>query len=204
MRDDFPENALFDWAYMPILPPELTVAICAWRHLQGGRRFLHYNGFDDDGTEGERPAHIAIKTDLATGLRLAFSPNVRDESKPAMGGEEFVDKLPPDLRKAARPFVFFDKEAFAGEYFRLFDELYETYNNADTRILLAPWWAQGAPKRNSTASLSICTCSSRRCRRPTAYAGTASPRCSGSTISISSTAMSPMDMRFTPPRPKSS
>jgi len=144
VRDDFPENALFDWAYMPILPPELTVAICAWRHLQGGRRFLHYNGFDDDGTEGERPAHIAIKTDLATGLRLAFSPNVRDESKPAMGGEEFVDKLPPDLRKAARPFVFFDKEAFAGEYFRLFDELYETYNNTDTRILLAPSWAHGA------------------------------------------------------------
>ena len=29
----------------------------------------------------------------------------------------------------------------ADSYFRLFDELYETYNNKDTRILLAPCWA---------------------------------------------------------------
>src|SRR5262249_60934891 len=31
VRNDFLENALFDWAYMPILPPELTAAVCAWR-----------------------------------------------------------------------------------------------------------------------------------------------------------------------------
>jgi len=29
----------------------------------------------------------------------------------------------PDLRVGARPFVFFDKEALADSYFRLFDEL---------------------------------------------------------------------------------
>jgi len=29
VRNDFLENALFDWAYMPILPPELTAAIGA-------------------------------------------------------------------------------------------------------------------------------------------------------------------------------
>jgi len=69
---------------------------------------------------------------------------VRDESKLAMGGEEFIETLPPDLRVGARPFVFFDKEALTDSYFRLFDELYETYNNKDTRILLAPCWAHGA------------------------------------------------------------
>ena len=60
----------------------------------------------------------------------------------------------------ARPFVFFDKEALVDSYFRLFDELYDTYNDKDTRILLAPCWAHGAseafcavcaPKRTSAA-----------------------------------------------------
>ena len=90
VRNDFLENALFDWAYMPILPPELTAAICALRHLRSGCTLLHHNGFDDDGAEGARRAHIAIKTYLSTGIRLAFSPGVRDESKLAMGGEEFI------------------------------------------------------------------------------------------------------------------
>ena len=144
VHNDFLENALFDWAYMPILPPELTASLCALRHLRSGCTLLHHNGFDDDGPEGARRAHVAIKTYLSTGIRLAFSPGVRDESKLAMGGEEFVATLPPDLNQAARPFVYFDREAFADDYFRLFDELYETYNNADTRILLAPCWAHGA------------------------------------------------------------
>jgi cytosine/adenosine deaminase-related metal-dependent hydrolase len=144
VHNDFLENALFDWAYMPILPPELTSSLCAWRHLRSGCTLLHHNGFDDDGPEGARRAGIAIKTYLATGIRLAFSPGVRDESKLAMGGEEFVATLPADLSEAARPFVFFDKEALLDQYFRLFDELYEAYNNADTRILLAPCWAHGA------------------------------------------------------------
>src|SRR5246127_545525 len=144
VHNDFLENALFDWAYMPILPPELTAALCALRHLRSGCTLLHHNGFDDDGPEGARRAHVAIKTYLSTGIRLAFSPGVRDESKLAMGGEEFIDTLPPDLRVGARPFVFIDKEGLADSYFRLFDELYDTYNNTETRILLAPCWAHGA------------------------------------------------------------
>jgi hypothetical protein len=43
--------------------------------------------------------HIAIKTYLSTGIRLAFSPGVRDASKLAMRGEEFIETLPPDLRE---------------------------------------------------------------------------------------------------------
>jgi 5-methylthioadenosine/S-adenosylhomocysteine deaminase len=143
VKNDFLENALFDWAYMPVLPPELTAALCAWRHLRSGATLLHHNGFDDDGPEGARRAHAAIKTYRATGIRVAFSPGVRDESKLVMGGEAFIATLPDDLREAARPFVFFDKAAFGDEYFRLFDELYAAYNDADTRILLAPSWAHG-------------------------------------------------------------
>jgi len=115
VHNDFLENALFDWAYMPILPPELTASLCALRHLRSGCTLLHHNGFDDDGPEGARRAHVAIKTYLSTGIRLAFSPGIRDESKLAMGGEEFIETLPPDLSKAARSFVFFDKEAFADD-----------------------------------------------------------------------------------------
>src|SRR5215468_66283 len=120
VRNDFLENALFDWAYMPVLPPELTAAMCALRHLRSGCTLLHHNGFDDDGAEGAKRAHIAIKTYLSTGIRLAFSPGVRDESKLAMGGEEFIETLPPDLRVGARALVFFDKEALADSYFCLF------------------------------------------------------------------------------------
>ena len=118
--------------------------MCALRHLRSGCTLLHHNGFDDDGVEGARRAHIAIRTYLSTGIRLAFSPGVRDESKLAMGGEEFIETLPPDLRVGARRLVFFDKESLADSYFRLFDELYETNNDKDTRILLAPCWAHGA------------------------------------------------------------
>src|SRR6516165_12366239 len=58
VHNDFLENALFDWAYMPILPPELTASLCALRHLRSGCTLLHHNGFDDDGVEGARRAHI--------------------------------------------------------------------------------------------------------------------------------------------------
>ena len=97
VHNDFLENALFDWAYMPTLPPELTAAMCALRHLRSGCTLLHHNGFDDDGVEGARRAHIAIGTYLSTGIRLAFSPGVRDESKLAMGGENSLRRCHPIL-----------------------------------------------------------------------------------------------------------
>src|SRR5260370_36605369 len=108
VRNDFLENALFDWAWMPILPPELTAAVCAWRHLRSGCTTLHHNGFDDDGPEGARRAHVAIKTYLESGIRLAFSPGLRDESKLVMGGNAFLATLPPELRGPPAEAVAFD------------------------------------------------------------------------------------------------
>lgn len=144
VRNDFLENAMFDWAYMPALPPELTAGMCAWRHLRSGCTTLHHNGFDDDGPEGARRAKTAIRTYLDTGLRLAFSPGLRDESKLVMGGEAFLETLPSELAAPLRHLVHFDREALVEEYLGLFEELYATFNGPETRILLAPCWAHGA------------------------------------------------------------
>lgn len=144
VHNDFLENALFDWAYMPVLPPELTAGLCAWRHLRSGCTTLHHNGFDDDGPEGARRARIAIKTYLDSGIRLAFSPGFRDESKLAMGGEEFLATLPDELRGKAQVLFAFDRDALMDSYFGLFDELYSGFDGDDTAILLAPCWAHGA------------------------------------------------------------
>lgn len=144
VHNDFLENALFDWAYMPVLPPELCAGLCAWRHLRSGATTVHHNGFDDDGAEGARRARIAIKTYLDSGIRLAFSPGFRDESKLAMGGEDFLGTLPEPLRSKAQAMFSFDREALMDSYFSLFDELHASFNGSDTAILLAPCWAHGA------------------------------------------------------------
>ena len=124
-----------------------------------------------------------------------------------MGGEEFIETLPPDLRVGARPFVFFDKEALADSYFRLFDELYDTYNNKDTRILPAPCWAHGASeaflrrvraKADERGGVMIhMHLLQSPVQRSTACAGTESRRCSGSMISVWWRTTLFMAMRFT-------
>jgi cytosine/adenosine deaminase-related metal-dependent hydrolase len=141
---DFLENALFDWAVMPALPSELTAALCALRHIRSGCTLLHHNGFDDDGPAAARRAGVAIRTYLSTGIRLAFSPAIRDESRLALDGEGFLATLPPDVQAWASPLVRFDKRQAVDEYFALFEELYARHNGAETRVLLAPSWAHGA------------------------------------------------------------
>ncbi|MEI8191941.1 MAG: amidohydrolase family protein, partial [candidate division NC10 bacterium] len=141
---DFLENALFDWEVMPALPPELTAAMCALRHIRSGCTLLHHNGFDDEGASGARRAEAAIRTSLSTRIRLAFSPAIRDESRLALDEEGFLATLPTDLQAWATPLVRFDKRRAADEYFALFEDLYARHNGAETRILLAPSWAHGA------------------------------------------------------------
>ncbi|MFA5027144.1 MAG: amidohydrolase family protein [Candidatus Methylomirabilota bacterium] len=141
---DFLENALFDWAVMPILPPELAAALCALRHIRSGCTLLHHNGFDDDGPAAGRRAECAIRTYLSTGIRLAFSPAIRDESRLALDEEGFLATLPPDLQAWAAPLVRYDKRQAVEDYFALFDDLFARHNGPDTRVLLAPSWAHGA------------------------------------------------------------
>ena len=95
-----------------------------------GCTLLHHNGFDDDGAEGAGRTHIAMNVSVDRDPPRVLARR-RDESKLAMGGKEFIETLPPDLKAKARPFVFFDNEALTASYFRLFDELFEAYNNTE-------------------------------------------------------------------------
>ena len=143
VRNVFLENALFDWSAMMVLPPELTSAMCAYRHLRSGCTTLHHNGFDDD-VSGAQAANMSIQHYLASGLRLAFSPGLRNESKLALDEFAFFETLPQDLKEWARPRVFYDKQVLEDNYFELFDQLYSSFDSSETRILLSPSWAHGA------------------------------------------------------------
>src|SRR2546423_14584741 len=96
---DFLENALFDWAYMPVLPGELTSAMCALRHIRSGCTTLHHNSFDDEGKSGYERAHRSVQTYLKTGIRLAFSPSIRPKNRLALDDEAFWQTLPADLQQ---------------------------------------------------------------------------------------------------------
>jgi cytosine/adenosine deaminase-related metal-dependent hydrolase len=141
---DFLENALFDWAYMPILPPELTSGLCALRHIRSGCTTLHHNGFDDEGKAGGDRARRSVKTYLSTGIRLAYSPSIRDLNKLALDDEAFWKTLPPELQDWSKPLIAFDRKTAQDEYFALFDDLHRTFDNAETKILLSAAWAHGA------------------------------------------------------------
>jgi cytosine/adenosine deaminase-related metal-dependent hydrolase len=143
VKNDFLENTLFDWAYMHLLPPELCAGMTAYHHIRTGSTLLHHNGFDDDGAIGRERAHKAIKVYLDSGIRLAFSPGVRDESKLALDENAFFETLPEDLKAFAKPRVFYDKKKVEEDYFALFGDLRSRYENSETRILLSPSWAHG-------------------------------------------------------------
>ena len=147
VANDFLENCLFDWAFMHLLPAELCAGMTAYHHIRSGCTLLHHNGFDDDGPTGLARAHTAIRTYLDSGIRLAFSPGVRDESKLALDEQAFFETLPDDLKAFARPRVFYDKRQVEEDYFALFEALHGRYDGADTRVLLSPSWTHGASER---------------------------------------------------------
>src|SRR4030095_14794741 len=124
VRNDYLENNLLDWAIMPSFAPELTAALGVVRHVRGGCTTLHHMGFD---TEGPRAADLcagAIPTSLDGGIRLAFSPGVRNVDKLVLDSHAFLATLPPDLRAFAEPLVNLDSAAMERDYFALFEHLY--------------------------------------------------------------------------------
>ena len=143
VANDFLENCLFDWAFMHLLPPELCAGMTAYHHIVSGSTLLHHNGFDDDGRIGAERAHVAIKVYRDSGIRLAFSPGVRDESKLALDEFGFFETLPADLQDWARPRVHYDKAEIERDYFALFEDLYSRYNGPEMRVLLSPSWTHG-------------------------------------------------------------
>jgi cytosine/adenosine deaminase-related metal-dependent hydrolase len=140
--NDYLENNLLDWAIMPSFDPELTAALGVVRHVRGGCTTLHHMGFDTEGPRALDLCERAIRTYLDGGIRLAFSPGVRNVDKLVLDSHAFLATLPPDLRAFAEPLVNLDSTAMERDYFDLFDHLYRTFNSEDTRILLSPSWAQ--------------------------------------------------------------
>ena len=145
--NDYLENNLLDWARMPIFEPELTAALGVVRHVRSGCTTIHHMGFDTEGPQALDLCARAIRTYLAGGIRLAFSPGVRNVDKLVLDSHAFLGTLPPDLKSFAEPLATIDSEAVEKRYFELFDELHRTFASQDVCILLSPSWAQACTER---------------------------------------------------------
>ena len=140
--NDYLENNLLDWAIMPPFDPELTAALGVVRHLRSGCTTIHHMGFDTEGPKALDQCERAIRTYLDGGIRLAFSPGVRNVDKLVLDSKAFLATLPDDLRAFATPLVELDSAGMERDYFDLFEHLYRKFNSDDTRVLLSPSWAQ--------------------------------------------------------------
>jgi len=140
--NDYLENNLLDWAFMPVFDPELMAALASWRHLRSGCTTIHHMGFDTEGPQARGRSEKAIRTYLRSGIRLAFAPGVRNVDKLVLDAAAFLETLPPDLQAFARPLVNVDAKRMEEEYFALFAHLHGRFASEDTRVLLSPSWAQ--------------------------------------------------------------
>ena len=133
---DYLENALIDWASLINIDPEINAMPCAVRHLRGGCTTIHHNNFGEAPQMGEI-ARKAIKGYQNVGIRFAYSPGVRNVNILALNDTDFLETLPPDLKKICQPMVYFDKQVVIDEFFDIFESLYKSYNGEDSRIYLA-------------------------------------------------------------------
>ena len=140
--NDYLENNLLDWAFMPGVDTELITALCAVRHLRNGSTLIHNNAFDSVGAGAVEAAKATINTYLRVGIRLAYSPGVRNIDKFILDTDGFLQSLPPAVKKVAEPLTQLDSVQLEEEYFSLFEELYNKYHSPATKILISPSWAQ--------------------------------------------------------------
>lgn len=140
--NDYLENNLLDWAFMPVFSPELTSLMCSIRHIQNGCTTIHNNGFDIEGPEAVEHATRTIDAYLQSGIRLAYSPGVRNIDRLILDSKEFLKTLPQDLYEFYKPVVEQDSKAIENHYFEVFHTIYDKYHNNDTSIFLSPSWAQ--------------------------------------------------------------
>lgn len=142
---DFLENCLYDWAFSIDIPPELKAKLVAYRHIRSGCTTLHHNGSDEVlDPNAYKKAAAFLHGYLSSGVRVAYSPGIKDINSLASDDVAFYETLPPDLQKLAYPMIFFDKKQARDEYFALFDRLYDEFNNGLSSIILGPLWAHGA------------------------------------------------------------
>src|SRR5215470_8825020 len=145
--NDYLENNLLDWAFMPVFDPELMAGLAVWRHLRSGCTTMHHMGFDTEGPQARARCEVALRTYLRGGLRVAFAPGVRNVDKLVLDSVSFLGTLPRELKAFAEPLVNIDSDRMEEEYFALFDHLHARFASEDTRVLLSPSWAQACTER---------------------------------------------------------
>ena len=147
---DYLENAFLDWSSMVYLPNELCAALSAVRHLRMGCTGIHHTGWNDEGPNATVEARKAVNAYQDSGIRLAYSPAVRNRNRFVPDEPGFLRSLPPDLADWMRPTLCYDAEQIEHDYFDQFEALreeYETGPEGTTRVLLAPSWAHGTTER---------------------------------------------------------
>ncbi len=125
---DFLENAFLDWSTMVYLPNRLCAALSAIRHIRMGATTLHHTGWNDEGPNAIPEAKDALKAYADIGMRVAYSPAVRNRNRFCVGEEEFVGRLPEDLAAWVRPQIAYDKQKIADDYFALFETLHADHD----------------------------------------------------------------------------
>lgn len=147
---DFLENAFLDWSAMVYLPNDLCAALSAVRHLRMGCTAIHHTGWNDEGPNALADAGKAIAAYGACGIRLAYSPAVRNRNRFVPDEPGFLATLPNELADFIRPTLTYDAEKIEHDYFEQFEALREAHEagpDGMSRILLAPSWAHGATER---------------------------------------------------------
>lgn len=140
---DYLENAFLDWSTMAYLPNELCAALSAVRHLRYGATTIHHTGWNDEGPDATAEARKAILAYRAAGIRLAYSPAVRNRNKFCVDEQEFAKTLPDDLADFVRPFIAYDADAIEQGYMDLFEALHAEFDGPMSRIFHGPSWAHG-------------------------------------------------------------
>ena len=142
---DFLENSLYDWAQCVVLPPELNAPLTALRHLSNGAVMMHHNVM---GVVGDRTAADIscryLDAYRKTGMRVCFSPGIRDVNALISDDEAFYRTLPEDLKAFTHDQIFFDKADARKAYFDWFGMLFEKYDSDMTKIFPGPCWAHGS------------------------------------------------------------
>ncbi len=147
---DYLENAFLDWSSMVYLPNELCAALSAVRHLRMGCTAIHHTGWNDEGAGAIGEARKAVNAYRTSGIRLAYSPAVRNRNRFVPDEPGFLRSLPPDLAEWMRPTLTYDADKIENDYFDQFEALREEYEAGPegmTRVLLAPSWAHGTTER---------------------------------------------------------
>ena len=140
---DYLENAFLDWSSMVYLPNDLCAALSAVRHLRMGCTSIHHTGWNDDGPRAPDEARLAIEAYKRSGIRLAYSPAVRNRNRFCVDEAGFLETLPPDLRAFVEPMTRYDAEAIADGYMAMFEALHAEYDGPMSRVFHGPSWAHG-------------------------------------------------------------